>query len=158
MGDQLKDTSQIIIFQKYELSVLVIVLVFYLKKKVLLGIYIRKISSSSMRLFLSWGRTLLQVETFAEQASSLALISRIDSKCQNPLKISLSNVHKMKNSLEGVDYHKQHFYFFLTSHCCSRVYSIFTFITWEADFDERVIILKYFLRISKERVHVQKCH
>jgi len=101
--DQLKDTSQRIISQKYELSVLVIVLVFYLKKKVLLGIYIRKISSSSMRLFLSWGRTLLQVETFAEQASSLALISRIDSKCQNPLKISLSNVHKEKNSLERVD-------------------------------------------------------
>jgi len=37
----------------------------------------------------------------------------------------------------GVDKQKQHFYFFLmTSHSCSHVYSIFTFITWEADFDK----------------------
>jgi len=72
---------------KSELPVLVIVLVFNLKTKVLLGIYIRKISSSSVRLFPSEGETPLQMVTFAEQASSLALSGRINSKCQNPLKI-----------------------------------------------------------------------
>ena len=58
-----------IIPRKSELPVYVIVLVFSFKTKVLLGIYIRKISSSSVRLFLSEEGTLPQVVTLAEQAS-----------------------------------------------------------------------------------------
>jgi len=43
----------------------------------------------------------------------------------------------------------------MTSYCCSRVYSIFTFITWEADFDKsyhsQFILRIAVLLISQER-------
>ena len=75
----------------------------FFKTKVLLGIYqedffliLETFLSGEERVF------LLQVETFAEQASSLALFSKICStlkhrKCQNPPKILLWNE---RNSFE----------------------------------------------------------
>jgi len=60
----------------------------------------------------------------------------------------------------GVDKQKQHFYFFLmTSHSCSHVYSIFTFITWEADFDKSYhsqFFLPFFTFNRKENVFQKK--
>ena len=146
----------------------------FFKTKVLLGIYqedffliLETFLSGEERVF------LLQVETFAEQASSLALFSKICStlkhrKCQNPPKILLRNE---RNSFERRGWWTATAFLLLFNDkpllfTCLQHFHIYNMGSW---FWQKLSFSIHFQNccsshltgkkmFSKKRMHVQKCH